>query len=36
MRASIKRLLLRYKYPPDKAEAAVETVIAQAELMAAA
>jgi type I restriction enzyme R subunit len=34
MRASVKRLLLRYKYPPDKAEAAIETVIAQAELMA--
>ena len=31
MRARVKRLLRRHGYPPDKAEGAVETVIAQAE-----
>jgi type I restriction enzyme R subunit len=31
MRLLIKRLLRKYKYPPEGQEAAVETVIAQAE-----
>ncbi len=33
MRVMIKRILREYKYPPDKAEAATETVLKQAELM---
>ena len=33
MRKQVKRLLRRYKYPPEKAEAAMDTVIRQAELM---
>lgn len=36
MRVTIKRLLKKYKYPPDKQAQAVETVIRQAELMCAA
>lgn len=35
LRASVKRLLRKYGYPPDKAEDAVVTVIKQAEAMAA-
>ena len=34
MRASVKRLLKRYKYPPDRQESAVSLVIEQAELFA--
>ncbi|MCL2315578.1 MAG: DUF3387 domain-containing protein, partial [Actinomycetia bacterium] len=34
MRARIKRLLARYKYPPDKEAKAVERVLEQAELLA--
>ena len=33
MRARVKRLLRRHGYPPDKADGAVETVIAQAEAL---
>lgn len=36
MRRMIKRLLRKYKYPPEKADGAVEIVIRQAELMSAA
>ncbi|MDO4665376.1 MAG: type I restriction endonuclease subunit R [Actinomycetaceae bacterium] len=35
MRAKIKRLLARYKYPPDKQEQAVKLIIEQAEHLAA-
>jgi len=34
MRAMVKRLLKRYKYPPDKQEAAADLVLAQAEALA--
>ncbi len=34
MRASIRRILRRYRYPPDKQERAGVTVIQQAELIA--
>lgn len=34
MRAAVKRLLKRYKYPPDRQEHAVQLVIEQAELFA--
>jgi type I restriction enzyme, R subunit len=34
MRATIRRLLSRYGYPPDKQPAAIELVMRQAELMA--
>lgn len=33
MRTQIKHLLRKYKYPPDQAKDAIETVIKQAELM---
>jgi type I site-specific deoxyribonuclease, HsdR family len=33
MRSMVKRLLRKYKYPPDKAQGAVDIVIKQAELM---
>ncbi len=33
MRVKIKRLLKKYKYPPDKQSKAVKTVMEQAELM---
>ena len=33
IRTRIKRLLRRYKYPPDKQDAATETVLKQAELL---
>lgn len=33
MRREIKRLLRKYKYPPTKADEAVQTVVMQAELM---
>jgi type I restriction enzyme, R subunit len=36
MRATIRRLLTRYGYPPDKQPAAIELVIHQAELLAQA
>lgn len=36
MRRMVKRLLRKYKYPPDKADGAVGIVIKQAELMSAA
>ena len=35
IRVRVRRLLARYGYPPDKRERAVETVIKQAELLAA-
>ena len=35
MRVQVKRLLLKYKYPPEQAKAAIITVIKQAELMSA-
>ena len=34
MRSRIKRLLAKYKYPPDKREQAVQLVIEQAEHLA--
>lgn len=34
MRATIRRLLNRYGYPPDKQSAAIELVMQQAELLA--
>ena len=33
MRSMVKRLLRKYKYPPEKAKGAIEIVIKQAELM---
>ncbi len=33
MRTQVKHLLRKYKYPPEKAKGAVDTVIKQAELM---
>jgi len=36
MRATIRRLLTRYGYPPDKKPAAIELVMDQAELLASA
>jgi type I restriction enzyme R subunit len=36
MRAAVRRLLVRYGYPPDKQPAAIELVMDQAELMARA
>jgi type I restriction enzyme R subunit len=35
MRVKVRRLLKKYKYPPDETERAIETVIRQAELLAA-
>lgn len=35
MRTQVKHLLRKYKYPPEKAQCAIETVIKQAELMSA-
>ena len=35
MRVLVKRILRRYGYPPDLQDAAVQTVIQQAELLAA-
>lgn len=32
MRMEIKRLLIKYNYPPNKSEKAIATVIKQAEL----
>jgi type I restriction enzyme R subunit len=32
MRMMVKKLLKRYKYPPEGMEAAVQTVLAQCEL----
>ncbi len=34
MRAAVKRLLKKYKYPPDRQESAVSLVLEQAELLA--
>ena len=34
LRSSIKRLLVKYKYPPDKQPAAIKLVIEQMEAMA--
>jgi type I restriction enzyme R subunit len=34
MRAAVKRLLRKYKYPPDRQESAVSLVVEQAELLA--
>ena len=34
LRSSVKRLLVKYKYPPDKQPAAIRTVIEQMEMMA--
>jgi type I restriction enzyme R subunit len=36
MRAAIRRLLIRYGYPPDKQPAAIELVMGQAEVLARA
>ena len=33
MRLTVKKLLKKYGYPPDKQDAAVKTVMEQAELM---
>lgn len=33
IRSMVKRLLRKYKYPPDKAQGAIDIVIKQAELM---
>ncbi len=33
LRISVKRLLRKYKYPPDKQEKAVQTILEQAELL---
>jgi type I restriction enzyme R subunit len=35
MRRMVKRLLRKYKYPPERADGAVTIVIKQAELMSA-
>ncbi len=35
MRTQVKHLLRRYKYPPEQAKSAIDTVIKQAELMSA-
>ena len=35
MRTQVKHLLRKYKYPPEQAKSAIETVIKQAELMSA-
>jgi type I restriction enzyme R subunit len=35
LRRHIRRLLTKYKYPPDKQEAAVQLVMQQAEILAA-
>ena len=35
MRTQVKRLLRKYKYPPEKAKGAIDVVIKQAELMSA-
>lgn len=35
MRTQVKHLLRKYKYPPEKAKGAIDTVIKQAELMSA-
>ncbi len=35
MRTQVKHLLRKYKYPPEQARAAIDTVIKQAELMSA-
>jgi type I restriction enzyme, R subunit len=34
LRSSIKRLLVKYKYPPDRQAAAIKLVIEQMESMA--
>ena len=36
IRVMVKRILNRYGYPPDLQDAAVKTVLAQAELLCAA
>ena len=33
MRTQVKHLLRKYKYPPEKAKGAIDTVIKQAELI---
>jgi type I restriction enzyme R subunit len=33
MRLTVKKLLRKYKYPPDKQERATQTVLEQAELL---
>lgn len=35
MRTQVKHLLRKYKYPPEQAKDAIDTVIQQAELMSA-
>jgi type I restriction enzyme R subunit len=35
IRVMVKRILNKYGYPPDLADAAVQTVLAQAELLSA-
>ena len=34
LRLSVRRILARFKYPPDRADEAVDLVLAQAEVMA--
>jgi hypothetical protein len=34
LRAKVRRLLIRYDYPPDKEERAIQLVLEQAELLA--
>jgi type I restriction enzyme, R subunit len=34
LRASIKRLLIKYRYPPDKQQGAIKQVMEQMELIA--
>ena len=36
MRALVKRILRKYGYPPDLQDAAVQTVLRQAEVLSAA
>ena len=33
LRLTVKRLLRKYKYPPDKQEKAVQTILEQAEVL---
>ncbi|MBA2380218.1 MAG: DUF3387 domain-containing protein, partial [Blastocatellia bacterium] len=33
LRLMVKRILRKYKYPPDKAEEAIELVLQQAEVL---
>jgi type I restriction enzyme R subunit len=35
MRVMVKRILIKYKYPPDKQPKAVATILEQAEILCA-